>query len=106
MLLSTATTKSLALALTITNSISITLAISQSISHTVPKRDSLYGHLRVRPAKRDMHKHELPTWCSIWLHMLLPTTTTAKPSIPSTKSKPTTKCTTTASTAIPKSITN
>ena len=55
-----------------------------------------------------MHKHELPTWCSIWLHMLLSTTTTAKPSISitNTYAKPTTKCTATASTATTKSITD
>jgi hypothetical protein len=53
-----------------------------------------------------MHKHELPTWCTDWLHMLLPTTTTAKPSIPITKPKPTTKCPTTAATTFAKPITN
>jgi hypothetical protein len=55
-----------------------------------------------------MHKHELPTWCTIRLHMLLPTTTTAKPTISISKSltKPTTKCTTTASTAFAKPITD
>jgi hypothetical protein len=38
--------------------------------------------------------------------MLLPTTTTAKPSIPIPKPKPTTKCPTTASTAFAKPNTN
>jgi hypothetical protein len=38
--------------------------------------------------------------------MLLPTTTTAKSSIPITKPKPTAKCTATASTAFAKPITN
>jgi len=53
-----------------------------------------------------MHKHELPTWCSDWINMLLPTTTTAKPSISIAKPKPTTKCSITASTAFTKSITD